>query len=92
MLEKLYGRSSKIVKAKGVEELVRVYEDLERTLKGICDVSVGGTADSNYPIDVTKLIDQLSRSKKRLERKIGNKILLRRQSLRRRIRRFADAI
>lgn len=88
MLEKIYGRSSRAIKTKSIDELLRVYEDLERTLR-----SIRRAGENNvYPINVRKLIDQLSRSKKRIERKIGNKILLKRQNLRRRIKRLADAI
>jgi len=89
MLEKLYGRSSKMIKTKGVEDLVRVYEDLEKTLKHLRESAGEASA---YPINVRKLVEQLSHSKKRLERKIGNKILLERQNIRRRIKRFADSI
>lgn len=74
---------------KSMEELVRVYEDLEKTLKGITESSVT-IQDGHYSINIRKLVEQLSRSKKRLERKIGNKILLERQNLRKRIKRFAS--
>lgn len=91
MLDKIYGRSSKVIKGKRMDDLIRVYEDLEKTLKTIRDTA-GEDGGSSYPINVRKLIEQLSRSKKRLERKIGNKILLERQNLKRRIKRFADSI
>lgn len=91
MLDKIYGRSSKVIKGKRMDDLIRVYEDLEKTLKTIRDTA-GEDGNSTYPINVRKLIEQLSRSKKRLERKIGNKILLKRQNLKRRIKRFADSI
>lgn len=88
MLEKLYERSSRTIRTKGVDELVRVYEDLERTLKSL---SKGSTA-AGYPINLRKLVEQLSRSKKRLERKIGNQLLLKRQNIRRKIKRIARSL
>lgn len=91
MLDRIYDRSSKVIKGKRMDDLIRVYEDLEKTLKTIRDTAGEGGAAA-YPINVRKLIQQLARSKKRLERKIGNKILLERQNLKRRIKRFADAI
>ena len=72
---------------KSMEELVRVYEDLEKTLKSL-KASSSEKIEGPYAINLRKLVEQLSRSKKRIERKIGNKILLERQNLKRKMKRF----
>ena len=80
-LRNVYSSSPKLLKRQGVLELVRAYEDLEKTLKGL--KKTYGNAhmleSSIHSINVKKLIDQLSRSKKKLERKIGNTLLLEKQ-------------
>ena len=58
-------------------ELVRVYQDLERTLREL--KSFAGTQVRATPlkyIDLRHLIDRLSQSKLRLERKIGSTLAL----------------
>lgn len=74
------------------QELVKVYEDLERTLKSLRktyeEAHLLGNSLSH--INVRALITQLSRSKKRLERKIGNTILLEKQQIERKIRSFVS--
>ncbi len=73
-------------------ELVRVYQDLERTLREL--KSVAGNRARVSPlkhIDMRHLIDRLSQSKTRLERKIGNTLALETDQMRRRISRFIQA-
>jgi len=75
-----------------VNELVRVYQDLEKTLKALrenCERNLGLDSSLRH-INVRKLIVQLSRSKKHLERKIGNTILLEKQQFKKRIKAFAS--
>lgn len=79
-----------IIKKPRIEQLLRVYEDVEsllRTLKQKESQMRGAHA-----IDVRKLIEQLARSKKRLERKIGNTLLLEKHNIKRKIRGFASDI
>ena len=57
-----------------IQELVRLYQDLEHTLKGL--KAAAGKEASVKQINVRRLISRLSTSKKRLERKIGNTLLL----------------
>lgn len=67
-------------------ELIRVYHDLERTLKGLRANLEKNTETSLRNINVRALIVQLTRSKRRLERKIGNTLLLEKQHIKRRFR------
>ncbi len=76
------------MKNRKINELLRVYHDLEKTLK-----QLSASAEKNLHIEsslrqinVRKLINQLSRSKRRLERKIGNTLLLEKQHLKRRLK------
>ena len=71
---------------------MRVYTDLEKTIKGLKATSRREAECALLHIDVKKLIQQLSRSKKRLERKIGNTLLLEKQHLKRRLGSFAATI
>ncbi|MBI4405514.1 MAG: hypothetical protein HY537_15230 [Deltaproteobacteria bacterium] len=75
-----------------ISRLLRVYQDLERTLKSLKanHNSHRTLSFSAKGINIRKLITQLSRSKRRLERKIGNTILLEKQQLKRKIRVFAS--
>jgi hypothetical protein len=70
-----------------INELVRVYHDLEKTLKQLRQTAEKNLAleSSLRHINVRKLITQLSRSKRRIERKIGNTLLLEKQHLKRRL-------
>ena len=86
-MRKLYETSPKLLMAPRIHELVKVYQDLERTLRGLKrSYQKLQAVESLSAINILKLIYQLSRSKKRLERKIGNTILLEKQQLKRRIR------
>lgn len=67
-------------------DLIRVYQDLERTIKGLRASVEKNTETSLRNINVRALIVQLTRSKRRLERKIGNTILLEKQQFKRRFK------
>jgi hypothetical protein len=70
-------------------ELIRVYQDLELTLRDLKRASDKPRAVCGIQyIDVRSLIRQLSRSKTRLERKIGNTLLLETDQIKRRIGRY----
>ncbi len=73
-----------------VTELIRAYEDLEAMLKKLKASVPRGVM--NLPIDVRKLIAQLSRSKRRLERKIGNTLLLEKEHLTTRLKGIASQL
>ena len=67
-----------------LSDLFKVYHDLEKTLVHLRK-QAEKTSHRDVPIDLKKLIRQLNRSKQRLERKIGNTILLEKQEMRRRL-------
>jgi hypothetical protein len=79
------------MKKRNIDDLVRVYHDLEKTLQVLRK-----SAEKNFAhpsvgqIDVRKLIARLSASKRKLRRKIGNTILLEKQSLKKRIKEFTS--
>lgn len=78
-----------INKKRNLQELVRVYQDLERTLREL--KSLAGNHARISPlkhIDMRHLIDRLSQSKRRLERKIGNTLSLETDQMKRRLSRF----
>ena len=66
-------------------ELIRIYQDLEQTLQGLRSRALPNETRLRT-INLRKLIIQLARSKRRLERKIGNTILLEKQHLKDRLR------
>ncbi len=68
-----------------LSDLFKVYHDLERTLTQLRK-NAERHLHRDIPIDVKKLIRQLSRSKQKLERKIGNTILLEKQQFGRKFR------
>ena len=72
-------------KKEKVTDLMRVYTDLEKTIRGLKATAKRDAECALLHIDMKKLIRQLSRSKKRLERKIGNTLLLEKQHLKRRL-------
>ncbi len=75
------------MKSPKMDQLLRVYEDLEGVLKHLKKEGERRSQfGSHHSIDIRKLVDQLSRSKKKLERKIGNKLLLEKQTIKRRLR------
>ena len=70
-----------------VKELIRLYTDVEKTLRGLQKNYLQRTTDSVLPrINVRKLVVQLAHSKKRIERKLGNTLLLEKQILRRKLK------
>lgn len=87
LLKRISDSSPSVLNRPSVLELIRAYEDFERTLKDLkktCEKNLL-TDSSLGQINVRKLIEQLSRSKKKLARKISNTILLEKQSLQKRI-------
>jgi len=68
-----------------LHELVRVYHDLERTLQSLRRTVERNAEHSLKNINVRKLMVQLARSKRRIERKIGNTLLLEKQHLKKRL-------
>ena len=88
-LKIIYTTPPRILRKPQLSELVRVYEDLEKTLRELKSTYAKHEGVFTQ-INMRKLIDQLSRSKKKLERKIGNTILLEKQQLKRRIRQLTS--
>lgn len=60
---------------KRLSELVSVYEDLERTLRRLKTNALQNSGNSLMQINVRKLIEQLSKSKRKIERKISSTLL-----------------
>jgi hypothetical protein len=60
---------------KRLSELVSVYEDLERTLRRLKTSALQTSGNSLMQINVRKLIVQLSKSKRKIERKISSTLL-----------------
>lgn len=73
-----------------LEQLWRAYEDLERMISLLKRRRAIMGEASLRSIDVTKLLEQLARSKRRLERKIGNTLLLEKENLQRRLHTLAN--
>jgi hypothetical protein len=86
LLKKIYDAPPSLLKRRKLHELLRVYQDLEKTLKSLKESAARSSDTSLSNINVRKLILQLSRSKKRLERKIGNTLLLEKQHLKKRLK------
>jgi len=72
-----------------LSELIRVYQDLERTLKGLKDGAERSVAAES--INLHKLIDRLSKSKRVLERKIGEALAAEKAHIRKRFNRLLKA-
>ena len=73
-----------------LDELVKVYEDLEKTLRGLKRTVKLSGSNPMMQINLRKLISQLSKSKRQIERKIGNTLMHERAHLLQRIGRFKD--
>ena len=72
-----------------LSELIRVYQDLERTLKALkANAERSVVAES---INMRKLIDRLSKSKRVLERKIGEALAAEKAHIRKRFNRLIKA-
>lgn len=69
-----------------MSELIRVYQDLERTLKNLRQLAPNGPQAAVRQVNLPRLIDQLSQSKRRIERKIRNTLLLEKEGLKRNLR------
>lgn len=70
--------------AKKISELLRVYEDLEKTLRGLRTAAEKVGHDSIMSINVRKLILQLSKSKRKIEQKIGSSLVYEKEYLKKR--------
>ncbi len=73
-----------------LNNLVRVYHDLESTLRGltVTRASVEWVDRGFQQINVSKLVSQLSKSKRKIERKIRKGLQLEKALLRQRLRTF----
>lgn len=91
-LKKVTDRSPLPLTKDPVAELIRVYQDLERTLRDLKKTYDESAVTSIQYINVKKLIEQLSRSKKKLERKINNTLLLEKQQLKRRFKALTSTL
>lgn len=67
---------------KRLSDLVSVYEDLEKTLRSLKSKSLLQGQNSLMQININKLIVQLSRSKRNIERKISHVLLTERIQIR----------
>lgn len=85
-LEKLSTYPPALLKRPKLNELIRLYSDLEKTLRGLSKSAEQAVVAES--IHVGKLIQKLSYSKKRLERKIGNVLLLEKENLQRKVHQF----
>jgi hypothetical protein len=65
---------------KKLDELLRVYEDLEHTLKALTHAAERRAESSLKQINVKKLVSQLSHSKKKIERKLGSRFQIKKLS------------
>ena len=90
--KRIYETSPIHINRAKLNELLRVYEDLENNLKVLKRTVKRNSDPSLLNINVKKLIGQLSRSKRRLERKIGNTLLLEKQYLKKRIGNITSSI
>jgi len=82
------GPIAMVIRKSKLEQLLRVYEDVESVLRNLRQKE--GQMDESSSIDVRKLIEQLARSKRRIKSKIGNTLLLEKQNIKRRIKNFAS--
>ncbi len=90
-LQRLYRTSPLLLRQPKIHNLVKIYQDLEKTLKSLRQTRGGGSMNETA-INIRKLILQLTISKRRLERKIGNTLLLEKQHLKRRIRAVTSSL
>lgn len=77
----------RIMKCKKKVELIRAYRDLEKTLAKLNNKSrrLKYMDPMLHQINLKKLVIQLTLSKRRLEAKLSNSILLEKQKLKRKI-------
>lgn len=73
-------------------ELVSVYEDLERTLKKLKTKPLLHGDNSLMQINIQKLITQLSKSKRNIEKKISHTVLTERIQIQHQINKWAPKI
>lgn len=77
---------------KKLSELVSVYEDLERTLKRLKTNALLQRENSLMQINIQKLITQLSKSKRKIERKISHTLLIERSQIRHQLDKWAPGL
>jgi len=87
--EKTSSRSAMILKNTKLNELIRVYQDLERTLRALKANAERSVAAES--INIGKLIERLSRSKRKLEKKIGEALNAEKAQIRKRFNRLLKA-
>lgn len=94
LIEKWYQSAPALLKKQKIEDLLKVYQDLERTLKGLKATAErhAFVESSLRYINIQKLIHQLSRSKRKLERKISNTLLIEKEQLKTRIQEMASSL
>lgn len=75
-----------------ISDLMKVYQDVERTLKGLRETAerTFGGENSLAHINLKKLINHLTDSKLDLEQKIGDTLLHEKQLLKRRLKTLAS--
>lgn len=78
--------------AKRLSDLVSVYEDLEKTLKGLRTSSLLQGKNSLQEINIKKLITQLSKSKRKIERKISATLVNEKAQMRSQISKWAPRL
>jgi hypothetical protein len=78
--------------SKSLRELVGVYQDLEKTLKRLKSDSLAQPGKNVVPINVQKLIIQLAKSKRKIERKISSTLIHQRSHLVLQLDRWAPGI
>ena len=87
---KLYLRLAQPGKRLG--ELISVYEDLEKTLKNLRSTALSHGQNSAMQINLHKLISQLSKSKRKIERKISHTLLHERDQIRHQLEKWAPRL
>ena len=78
--------------AKKLSDLVNVYEDLEKTLRGLKANALLHSGNSLREINIQKLITQLSKSKRRIERKISTTLVSEKAQMRSQFNKWAPKL
>jgi hypothetical protein len=93
LIEKLQKLPPRVWKSQKLLEWVNAYWDIEQTIEELKKANANNKHFSAIQyINIKKLVEHLTQSKKRLERKINNKLLLEKQHLKRRIKKWSDQI
>jgi len=77
---------------KRLGELISVYEDLEKTLKNLRSTALSHGQNSAMQINLHKLVSQLSKSKRKIERKISHTLLHERDQIRHQLEKWAPRL